>query len=485
MERKAALVNETVEKQARELLAAAPASVELPAGTGKTHSLAAAVKEAAKLGKRSLILTHTNAGVDAIRKRLSRFKVSIKMYSVYTISSWAFTLVRSYQNIAGVNISAAPDWSKSDEYLSGAINVAKSYPIREVINLSYDYLFVDEYQDCVQLQHEFILALCKSIPKTIVLGDPLQSIFGFGKNVLVDWGDEVISVFPRHPVEKVAHRWANTNPALGDFLLNIRKELKWKKTINFNDREEFGIIYIEGDPTETLAEACFPLARNNETVAVLTKWPKGEDRIAQMLRGHFNVVEPMSSQRIEDSLKELPVEGDIRLAAWFAKEAKKFYVGLGRIDADLINKLGKGESVAKVRRKGLQKFVDAVAQLQRSPSYKVLLDFQNVLSEIENVRCTHKEVWRDIFRTIQYGVEEESSDWIANLGVIRSRYRHIQRKMPRLIVSRTLIVKGLEFDHVVIADLKEFSDPCELYVALSRAKKSVTVLGEIPSVSLK
>lgn len=192
MERKAALVNETVEKQARELLAAAPASVELPAGTGKTHSLAAAVKEAAKLGKRSLILTHTNAGVDAIRKRLSRFKVSIKMYSVYTISSWAFTLVRSYQNIAGVNISAAPDWSKSDEYLSGAINVAKSYPIRKVINLSYDYLFVDEYQDCVQLQHEFILALCKSIPKTIVLGDPCKASLGLEK---MCWSIGVMKLF--------------------------------------------------------------------------------------------------------------------------------------------------------------------------------------------------------------------------------------------------------------------------------------------------
>lgn len=45
------------------------------------------------------------------------------------------------------------------------------------------------------------------------------------------------------------------------------------------------------------------------------------------------------------------------------------------------------------------------------------------------------------------------------------------------IASRTLLVKGLEYDHVVIADLNKMRDPRNLYVALSRARKSAIVVG--------
>lgn len=81
---------------AQEVLSSAPCSVELPAGTGKTHLLCAAVALAANANERSLILTHTNAGVDAITRRLREFRVPGPLARVETIASWAFSLVRSY-----------------------------------------------------------------------------------------------------------------------------------------------------------------------------------------------------------------------------------------------------------------------------------------------------------------------------------------------------------------------------------------------------
>jgi len=39
-----------------------------------------------------------------------------------------------------------------------------------------------------------------------------------------------------------------------------------------------------------------------------------------------------------------------------------------------------------------------------------------------------------------------------------------------------LLVKGLEYDHVVIANASEVADAYNLYVALSRARKTVTIL---------
>lgn len=83
---------------ARNLLDSAPCSVEMPAGTGKTHLLAAAVAIAAEQGHRSLVLTHTHAGVDAIRNRLKTFGVPTGMSRVETITSWAFSLAMAYPN---------------------------------------------------------------------------------------------------------------------------------------------------------------------------------------------------------------------------------------------------------------------------------------------------------------------------------------------------------------------------------------------------
>ena len=70
------------------------------------------------------------------------------------------------------------------------------------------------------------------------------------------------------------------------------------------------------------------------------------------------------------------------------------------------------------------------------------------------------------------------------MAVVRDRLRHGGRGERRLIASRTLLVKGLEFDHVIIADVQNFTDPRQLYVALSRARKSVTVIGKSPILRL-
>ena len=53
------------------------------------------------------------------------------------------------------------------------------------------------------------------------------------------------------------------------------------------------------------------------------------------------------------------------------------------------------------------------------------------------------------------------------------------------MVSRTLLVKGLEFDHVVIADIGNHTEVHDLYVALTRARKTVTILGTKDEIRLK
>src|SRR5690606_8028687 len=58
-------MDQQLRETAMRALEAAPCSIEIPAGTGKTQLLAAAATVAAEQQRRSLVLTHTNAGVEA------------------------------------------------------------------------------------------------------------------------------------------------------------------------------------------------------------------------------------------------------------------------------------------------------------------------------------------------------------------------------------------------------------------------------------
>lgn len=61
------------------------AAVIAPAGHGKTEMLAEIVERSS--GK-LLLLTHTNAGVNAIKKRMNNKSISSSRYNVETIASF-------------------------------------------------------------------------------------------------------------------------------------------------------------------------------------------------------------------------------------------------------------------------------------------------------------------------------------------------------------------------------------------------------------
>ena len=59
----------------------------------------------------------------------------------------------------------------------------------------------------------------------------------------------------------------------------------------------------------------------------------------------------------------------------------------------------------------------------------------------------------------------------------RENTRRIGRKLSKRVIARTILIKGLEFDHAIIMDAHLF-DRKNLYVALTRASKTVTIISE-------
>ena len=238
-------MDDALRLQALEILDSAPCSIEMPAGTGKTHLLAAVAAIAGEKGCRSLILTHTNAGVDAIRTRLKAFGVPSDSTRVDTITGWAFTLSLSYASIAGLTIPEVPDWTRSREYVDAASRVAAANAIVRVHELSFSYLLVDEYQDCATSQHALVKALSKAIYRTVLFGDRLQAIFRFNDHdPLVDWDQDVLPTFPAHGVTVLPHRWKGHNEELGAWMLEIREQLMSESGFNALDHQVNGLKFV-------------------------------------------------------------------------------------------------------------------------------------------------------------------------------------------------------------------------------------------------
>lgn len=464
------------------LLAAAPCSVEMPAGTGKTHLLAAAAATAAASDQRSLVLTHTNAGVDAIRKRLRHFGVPPTLVRVDTITSWAFSLVRSYSVLADISITEIPDWTRSDEYLAGATRVALSAAIAEVHSISFDYLFVDEYQDCTLVLHEFVLALAAAIPKSVILGDRLQAIFTFA-GPMAAWDDHVLSHFPPYKLDVNPHRWNDHNVDLGRWLLAIRPQLTHGQIFDFAAHSVPGLhFFANGDPA-ALGTMAHSFRDFDESVVLLDKWPNDVAGHASRLGGKYSVMEDISGNFMRRKLQDLPDEGDYRLALWFASFAKECIVGLSGIDAAVQGRLARNEGITHYTRPGIESVLAALDQLRLNPTYAQLAVAADAFRGSTNLRIYRWEAWNDTREAISMSAASGESA-INNLARVRDRLRRTGRRSENRTASRTLLVKGLEYDHVIIADLNKMRDPRNLYVALSRARKTVIVFGSSPRIKL-
>ena len=148
--------------------------VESPAGCGKTEAIVRTVSK--YCCGRQLVLTHTHAGVDALRHRFRRHSVQTIKYHIDTIAGWSWGWVRRYpKNAAYSGSTEIAQWN--DVYVSMSALLQKDFVKRGVTN-SYTGIIVDEYQDCTVPMHRLILQLKFFLPCRI-LGDDLQGVFGF------------------------------------------------------------------------------------------------------------------------------------------------------------------------------------------------------------------------------------------------------------------------------------------------------------------
>ena len=211
-----------------ELVGFGNAAIVAPAGYGKTEVIATV----ASTGQRALILTHTHAGVHAIRARLKHLKIQHARVAVDTIAGWSMRYAHAFPGVAQPP-QGMPEGDQWNQLYRGATLALGVRAVREVVAASYDRILIDEYQDCNKLQHDLAVTLSSIVP-TLIFGDPMQGIFEFAGATL-SWENDIYPKFPFAKNLEKPYRWIQKNPLLGNWIAETREKLMHGEPINLAD----------------------------------------------------------------------------------------------------------------------------------------------------------------------------------------------------------------------------------------------------------
>lgn len=473
--------NPRIEDAVASVLSVQPCSVTLPAGAGKTELIAATVAEVAHLGGTSLVLTHTHAGVDALRRRMKKFGIARDQVVVRTIDSWSYDLIAHFPDLAGLAVPTAPDWSRSAEYHLAAARAVGSNAVAKMLRLSYTNLFVDEYQDCVAEQHRLVLALAATVPTT-VLGDPLQSLLTFGGTPPVDWDSDVLPHFPAVEVEHRPRRWEPDHADLGEWLIDIRADLLGGSAISLGSTP---VRWVRKLDDRTFVSECMNALGREGTIAVLGRFRHDCVSAASKLGGGYSVMEALDEKVPVAFAAKIDGGDGAAVAHAMVEFAVKCSVGIpDHISSDKRKRLREGKSFA-TRNEDLKPAYEAVVRLRDAPEPAAVRTAFELLGKLSGVSVHCREAWNEVSRSLAAAATDGCTVTEA-LQLARNHTRAAGRRAAARVVSRPLLVKGLEYDHVIILSPTDYGAQ-ELYVALTRGSKSVTVITEsstLPAVAM-
>ncbi|KAA3643865.1 MAG: hypothetical protein DWQ07_17265 [Chloroflexi bacterium] len=447
-----------------------------PAGYGKTEVIAMAV--GLETEGKQLLLTHTHAGVRSLRERLKRHEISSKRFRVDTIAGWSLRLASSYPQLSGLEASQPLEDQWSQVY-PAVIKALQHSTIQEVVAISYSGVYVDEYQDCTKSQHELVMGLAQFLPCR-VLGDPLQGIFDFNKqDPIVDWEEDVERNFPALSELQEPWRWKENNPELGGWLEEARAALLNGDKIDLRKAPRDSVRWIRKEKHGQAApRACLAAIKKEGTVCAIHKWPRPAHRLASQLGGVFTSME-------EIECRDLMSWAGVLDAAEGGEKVVELIEGAARCWTSVSKELRSiKDAFAKERESRARKYPQILEAMRavaaEKGGFSSVKQALNACTKVDGANLYRREFWQEMFRTIdayETGNYESLRDAAWH---IRNQVRVVGNRLDHRIVSRTLLIKGLEFDHVIVADADLLTDPKNLYVALTRGSKSLTIISDQP-----
>lgn len=465
------------EQELANLLKPQSFAVVAPAGHGKTEMITELVSHSCG---RTLLLTHTNAGVDALEKRLRKRSVPSSRYRIATIASFCGRWCKAYYRNA--NFDKSPSLYPSDNaekdyersYV-GAKEIFSHAWAGVILRASYSAVIVDEYQDCTKSQHEMFLAISKFLPVKI-FGDPMQGIFSFDGN-LVDWNS---IEFENVPVKTCPWRWYETNPLLGEYLGVLREQLS---------------PCLDGHPCDIHIEPCdgsieilspdvnyyklYYLSRPYEKTVYITRWIQQQLDFCRRMKGKFQFDEAQDCKELFEYARYFDEKTGVGLFLFVIQFASKCATHINTKLSSYIHRLKKGSLDFHLISKHPEfgELLTECEKLDPNDSIEAILEWFRSNDLFTKYRS---ELLSEMIRSVRYARSQgitldEASHRIRTTPGLQRRYNRFQ-----FLASRTLLSKGLEFDCVIIDMSSEEQQhrlsAKEFYVAMTRAMKRIFII---------
>ena len=462
-----------------DLLAVDRGAVTAPAGCGKTQLIADSLKRH-QPGKPILVLTHTNAGVAALRGRLAHMGVPSGCYRLYTIDGWAMRIISTFPARSGHNPEILSLARPSTDYPSIVIaagRLMESGHLDDLVQASYSRLLVDEYQDCSVHQHAIISFVASLIP-TCVVGDPMQAIFSFRGNPLVDWASHVGSCFPPIGELTTPWRWKNAGTErLGHWLLTARASLMAGSGVD-----------LRGAPVEvSWVQLERATAHQQRLVAARTKAPNRNGLVmvlGESISPHGQ--RAIASQTPGATAVEAVALGDLtNFGQSFDPEMPNALGHLLAFAGEMMTNVGVPEFIRRIQSlaRGTARSAPSEAEVAAlafvaAPSYDAALKLLTKISKSTDVRVFRPEVLHSCQKSLRLASQGAVSFSEATVRA-RELYRHTGRPLSRRSVGSTLLLKGLEADVAVVL-YPESMNAKHLYVAITRGSKRLVICSERP-----
>ncbi|WP_199048706.1 MULTISPECIES: UvrD-helicase domain-containing protein [unclassified Dyella] len=448
-----------------------------PAGYGKTHLIASAVKAASK---RQLVLTHTYAGVHAIKKKMQSLAVPSSNYQIDTIASWALRLCLYFPKTSKwtKEYPEAKDWGRLYEACAGLLE--RPF-VERLVRCSYAGIYVDEYQDCSTQQHLLISALANLLPCRL-LGDPMQAIFDFDDQP-INWEQQIYPHYKLLGELTKPWRWHIAGATeLGDWLDDVGKRLRAGQQISLAAPLPKGIKRVSVDLTDFTnmkrLNFFYPFLDHDEAVIAIhagdQKSKNKTHKLAQSLGGKFSSIEEVEGKDLFNFIKKLEAAKEAGQRLCLVIEfCKKCCNGVGEI---LSAATKRGELAKATRATKYPDVLHAANQYLACDSTPNLVRLINAIQGNPQTSIYRRDLLYRLLSVLRVHQANEGLSLSESAHRYQRDFRHSGRPIRHnKLIGTTLLVKGLEYPHAIVLEADAMS-PKDLYVALTRGAKTVTIV---------
>lgn len=439
-----------------------------PAGHGKTEDIVSQV-EHNKFNKKVLILTHTNIGVQELENRLKKKKINLKKINVCTIASFALKYIKMFPSLSGFNNDKKLFENDIYEQMSNLLN---NIHIREIVRNTYEQLFVDEYQDCSLSQHKMIKGLC-NILNYKIYGDPLQSIYEFN-DLPVNFDEITTNDFELIGKLDYPWRWNNKNKKLGEWILEVRKEIENNNVIDLYTIQNTVKFIKSADINKSLISLGFQYIHNNIPNVILTKLTYQAKNYVKKFAGKYKMQEEIECNDLKKFTELVNESKKEEVLIELFNILKSSYTGLNKFDNIIskvrihsydFSKLKTNKELGNI----IIEYLDN-EQLDVEKLIRIIKLIENS-SGIKLCRYDLISIMKKILNNIKVNPNKNPLD------ILRDITSNRRQKKFTYLISRVLLVKGMQFENVIIIEPENMTKK-EFYVAISRATNSLTIISK-------